>query len=188
MGYILALCPPPVPSLWKLTDRFHVWRAMTTPTPTHPYLPYLPYGLTPPSLVLRQVRHGIYNRSVGGWRRYADHLGTLKKAYTSHLPRLRELKALPYEERINWGGDVKFDYEGVLTAVVTGDSGLISGNQLQQRQQQQQPPHVGGSVEMGMDGNVVLPVPPVDQNSNSMDKKKTKKPKKKKSKQTQGKK
>ena len=132
------------------------------------------------------MRHGIYNRSVGGWRRYADHLGNLKKAYLSHLPHLREVKALPYEERINWEGLVKFDYEGMLNAVVNGDHGLISGNQLLHRQQQAQG---GGTVEMGMDGNVLpVPVPPVTQNTNNNEKKKkTKKTKKKKSKTTPGK-
>ena len=59
-----------------------------------------------------QVRQGLYSSHLGAWRRYAVQLRPLIKALNKYMPALRRAGALPFADRVNWGLDSEWDYEG----------------------------------------------------------------------------
>jgi hypothetical protein len=58
-----------------------------------------------------QVRKKLTKKHQGAWRKYASHLGEIAAEWQKHLPKLRQLDALPFKDQINWEFDVNWPYE-----------------------------------------------------------------------------
>jgi len=59
---------------------------------------------------MQQVRHSVYSKSVGGWRKYAKHMKKIIKVFKRYMPRLEAKGALPLPDKMNWRFDPDFDY------------------------------------------------------------------------------
>eukprot|EP01036_Dinobryon_divergens_P036186 gene36186-47054_t len=82
---------------------------------------------------MAQVRHSVYSKSVGGWRKYASHMKPFIEAFNKFIPQLKERGALPFPDDMNWKFDVNFDYgfgpmETTAATVATNTSNDVSSS------------------------------------------------------------
>ena len=56
------------------------------------------------------MKRGLYNTSIGAWRRYNSKLGVLKSELLRLLPVLKAKNLVPHTDTMNWELDEKFNY------------------------------------------------------------------------------
>lgn len=57
-----------------------------------------------------QVRHSVYNSSIGSWRRYKTELQQIKVKLLPHIDALMQEGGLPFADKMNWGLEADYDY------------------------------------------------------------------------------
>ena len=57
-----------------------------------------------------QVRHSVYNSSIGSWRRYNTELQSIKSKLLPRIDALLEEGQLPFTDKINWRLEANYDY------------------------------------------------------------------------------
>lgn len=57
-----------------------------------------------------QMQQGVHNGSIGTWTRYSKHLSRLRREWKKQVETLRSEGILPFADRMNWDGEVDFDY------------------------------------------------------------------------------
>ncbi len=57
-----------------------------------------------------QVRHSVYNSSIGSWRKYNTELQSIKTKLLPHIDALLEKGGLPFADKMNWGLEANYDY------------------------------------------------------------------------------